>query len=144
MTHRHIAGERDAIDEKLVSLLCQNARMTLTALAKAVSLSRSAVQARIARLEQEKVIIGYRAVRAERTDARTLGAILAITFSQRPCTPVVAKFRHWPEIESYYTVTGPIDAYAVVKVDDAGSLSAFVDRMSAIPGVASVMSAVIL
>lgn len=144
MTARQNAGERDAIDEKLIALLCQNARMTLTALAKAVSLSRSAVQARIARLEQDRVIIGYRAVRAERVDRKCLGAILSITFSQRPCTPVVAKFRHWPEIESYYSVTGPIDAYAVVKVEDAPALAAFVDRMSAIPGIASVMSAVIL
>lgn len=141
---RHIGGGRDAIDDKLIALLCHNARMTLTALAQAVALSRTAVQARISRLERDKIITGYRAVMAEPRDNQSLGAILAITFSQRPCAPVVAKFRHWPEIAHYYSVTGPIDAYMVVRVKGAHALSELVDRLSGLPGVGSVQSAVML
>lgn len=147
MADRQIGGLRDAIDEKLVSLLCGNARMTLTALARELLLSRTAVQARMARLERDKVIIGYQAVLGARgavgADAG-LGAVLSITFSQRPCSPVVEKFRHWPEITNYYSVTGPHDAYVVVKVGDAQALSYLVDRLSALSGVASVRSAVVL
>jgi Lrp/AsnC family leucine-responsive transcriptional regulator len=137
-------GGRDAFDEKLIALLCQNARMTLTALAKAVALSRTAVQARIARLERDKIIVGYRAQLGEVHDIRSVGAVLCITFSQRPCAPVVAKFRHWPEIEAFYSVTGPIDAYVVVKVESTHALSALVHKLSAMPGVAAVNSAVII
>ena len=118
--------------------------MTLTALAQGVGLSRTAVQARIARLEREKVIVGYRAVLAEPRDDRGLGAVISIVFSQRPCFPVVAKFRHWPEITDYYSVTGAIDAYMVVRVKDAQALADLVDRLSAISGVGSASSAVIL
>jgi Lrp/AsnC family transcriptional regulator, leucine-responsive regulatory protein len=144
---RHIGGARDAIDEKLVLLLCENARMTLTALAHELALSRTAVQARMARLERDKVIVGYRAVLGDRSDTRDedrLGAVLSITFSQRPCAPVVEKFRHWSEIVHYYSVTGPLDAYMVVRVENAQELSGLVDRLSSIPGVASVRSAVVL
>jgi Lrp/AsnC family leucine-responsive transcriptional regulator len=140
---RQIGGGRDAIDEKLISLLCRNARMTLTALAQGVSLSRTAVQARMARLERDGVIVGYRAVMGER-DEDALSAVLSVTFSQRPCFPVVEKFRDWPEIAHYYSVTGPLDAYVVVRVRNAQELSRFVDRLSAIPGVGSVRSAVVL
>jgi Lrp/AsnC family leucine-responsive transcriptional regulator len=140
---RQIGGGRDAIDEKLIALLCRNARMTLTALAQGVSLSRTAVQARMARLEREKVIVGYRAVMGERDDD-SLSAVLSVTFSQRPCFPVVEKFRDWPEIAHYYSVTGPLDAYVVVRVKNAQDLSRFVDRLSAVPGVGSVRSAVVL
>jgi Lrp/AsnC family leucine-responsive transcriptional regulator len=143
-TDRQIGGGRDAIDEKLISLLCRNARMTLTALAQGVSLSRTAVQARMARLERDGVIVGYRAVMGERSDGDSLSAILSVTFSQRPCSPVVEKFRDWPEIAHYYSVTGPLDAYVVVRVKSAQDLSRLVDRMSAIPGVGSVRSAVVL
>jgi DNA-binding Lrp family transcriptional regulator len=80
----------------------------------------------------------------EADDDESLRAVLSITFSQRPCSPVVAKFRHWPEITSYYSVTGPLDAYVVVKVGNAQDLSQLVDRMSALAGVASVSSAVVL
>ena len=142
MTDRQIGGGRDAIDDRLITLLTHDARMTLTALAQAVSLSRTAVQARIARLEREKVIVGYRAVLGEAHQSEGLGAILSIVFSQRPCAPVVAKFRHWPEITDYYSVTGPIDAYAVVRVKNVQALSTLVDRLCALPGVASASSAV--
>ena len=136
---------RDAIDEKLIALLRTNARMTLTALSQAVALSRTAVQARMSRLEREKVIVAYRAELGEGQDNEGgLGAILSLTFSQRPCFPVVAKFRHWPEITHYYSVTGPIDAYVVVRVKSTQALSDMVDRLSALPGVGSVSSAVML
>ncbi len=147
MADRQIDGVRDAIDEKLISLLAHKARLTLTALAQELALSRTAVQARMARLERDKVILGYRAVIAERRDVSrgdSLSAVLSISFSQRPCAPVVEKFRHWPEISNYYSVTGPLDAYMVVRVNSAQDLSRLVDRLSALPGVGSVRSAVVL
>ncbi len=144
---RQIGGVRDAIDAKLVSLLCRNARMTLTALAHELALSRTAVQARMGRLERDNVIVGYRAVLGEQADPGErdgLKAMLSITFSQRPCHPVVEQFRHWPEIVDYYSVTGPLDAYVIVKVASAQDLANLVDRLSAIPGVGKVRSAVVL
>lgn len=139
-----IAGARDLVDAKLVSLLRRNARMTLTALAHELALSRTAVQARMARLERDKVIVGYQAVLGREPEDGRLGAVLSVTFSQRPCAPVVAKFRHWPEIEHYYSVTGPQDAYLVVRVANAQALAQLVDRISALAGVDAVRSAVVL
>ena len=141
MADRRIGGVRDSVDERLISLLRRNARMTLTALARELSLSRTAVQARMARLERDRVILGYQALVS---DDEGLGAVLSLTFSQRPCFPVVEKFRHWPEITNYYSVTGPSDAYVVVRVSDALALSQLVDRLSALAGVGSVRSAVVL
>ncbi len=135
---------RDATDHKLLTLLQQDARASLTTLGKAVCLSRTAVQARIARLERDGVIVGYRAVLAQPPADQGVSAMLALTFSQRPCKPVVAKFRPWPEVVSYYSVTGPIDAYVLVRVADVPALGQLVHRFSAIPGVASVSSALVL
>lgn len=140
---RQNAGGRDSIDERLIALLSRDARMTLTALAHTVSLSRTAVQARIARLEREKVILGYRAVIREGAE-NGLGAVLSIVFDQRPCHPVVARFRNWPEIVHYYSVTGPVDAFVVVRVKDAEALAELVDRFSSVSGVGSTSSAVML
>jgi len=147
MTDRRIDGVRDGLDERLISLLRKNARMTLTALARELALSRTAIQARMARLERDKVILGYRAVIDEGTGGSEPGgvsAVLSITFSQRPCRPVVETFRDWPEIAQYYSVTGPLDAYMVVRVNSVPDLSRFVDRLSAVVGVGSVRSAVVL
>ena len=51
----------DKIDKKLVTLLQQNARMPLKALAEQVFLSSPAVSARLERLEKENIIVGYEA-----------------------------------------------------------------------------------
>ena len=144
MADRRMDGLRDGLDEKLVGLLRQNARMTLTALARDMALSRTAVQARMARLERDGVIVGYRAIVDDRRAETGLQAMLSLTFTQRPCAPVVKTFRHWPEIVSYYSVTGPLDGYMLVSVANAQALSALVDRLSAVPGVGSVSSAVVL
>lgn len=144
LNNRQNDGRRDAIDERLIALLEQDARMKLTALAHAVSLSRTAVQGRIAKLEREGVILGYRAVVREHHDDEQLRAILALVFSERPCHPVVKKFRGWPEIVNYYSVTGPVDGYALVSVRDSQALAELVDRFSALPGIASASSAVLL
>ena len=67
--------------------------MTPTALAQKLSLSRTAVQARMARLERDGVIAGYRAVLGVHADPDAeegLEAILGLTYNQRPCAPVVA------------------------------------------------------
>jgi len=144
MSDRRNGGGLDPIDEKLIGLLSTNARMTLTALAHAIPLSRTAVQARIAKLEREGVILGYRAVLGKPAERKKLGAVLNLVFSRRPCAPVVEMFRHWPQIEAYYSLTGPMDGLAIVKVLDSEELSQLINRLSALPGVAQVTSSVIL
>lgn len=49
----------DKIDKKLITLLQENARMSLKALAENVFLSSPAVSARLERLEKEQIIEGY-------------------------------------------------------------------------------------
>lgn len=51
----------DNIDKKLITLLQENARMPLKALAEKVYLSSPAVSARIERLEKEEILTGYAA-----------------------------------------------------------------------------------
>jgi DNA-binding Lrp family transcriptional regulator len=48
----------DAIDRTLLNELRENARCPMALLARKVGLSRTAVQARITRLERDKVIVG--------------------------------------------------------------------------------------
>ena len=53
----------DKIDKKLITLLQNNARMPLKALAENVFLSSPAVSARIERLEKEEIIEGFTSVK---------------------------------------------------------------------------------
>nr|WP_306265968.1 Lrp/AsnC ligand binding domain-containing protein [Pararhizobium sp. IMCC3301] len=52
----------DAFDEKILKVLAQNGRITVTELAETIGLSKSPCQVRLKRLESEGYILGYRAV----------------------------------------------------------------------------------
>ncbi len=49
----------DAIDEKLLLALRENARASTAWLARSVGRSRTSVQSRLERLERDGVIVGY-------------------------------------------------------------------------------------
>ncbi|MGY4397135.1 Lrp/AsnC family leucine-responsive transcriptional regulator [Sphingomonas sp. UYAg733] len=137
-------GEPDATDRRILAALKNNARASATALGQMVNLSRTSVQARIARLERRGDIIGYVAVIRRQDDGATVEAILSLTLGERPCAPVIARFARWPEIVSLYSTAGPIDAVAVVRTGSVAELSRLIDRLSAVAGVQSVQSAIIL
>ncbi|KAA3623572.1 MAG: winged helix-turn-helix transcriptional regulator [Proteobacteria bacterium] len=63
-------GELDQYDTKILDILSQNGRITVTELANQVGLSKTPCQARMKRLESRGYIRGYRAV----LDPERLGA----------------------------------------------------------------------
>ena len=56
------ADQFDAIDRRIVAALSADARLSLSALAEKVGLSKTPVQARLKKLEAAKVIRGYAAI----------------------------------------------------------------------------------
>ncbi len=102
----------DATDRELLSLLRDNARLPVSALAKALHVARGTVQNRLARMERDGTIVGYTvklkpqaedqhiralmtvAVEGNRTD-EVLKACAAIRPSA-PCTPPMAAGTSWP------------------------------------------------
>lgn len=134
----------DETDEKLLALLEQNARRPVVALAKAVGLSRSAVQDRLARLEDSGAIARYTIVRGEeRRPAVT--AILLVRIGVRPCEAVLRRFADWSEIKALWSVAGPtVDAILTVEVDESESLGDLRERLAGVPGVEEIVTAPVL
>ncbi|HEX8193038.1 MAG TPA: Lrp/AsnC family transcriptional regulator [Allosphingosinicella sp.] len=134
----------DATDEKLLALLERDARRPVVALAKAVGLSRSAVQERLARLEESGAIAAYTIVRGEDKSA-AVSAVLLMRIATRPCEAVLRRFADWPEIKALWSVAGPtVDAILAVEAADGESLGDFRERLAAVPGVAEVVTAPVL
>lgn len=136
----------DDIDQKLISLLKRDARKPVVGLAKAVGLSRSAVQGRLARLEQEGTIQGYTVVlgSAASRDNRAK-AVLLLTIGSRPCATVIERFRDWPEIRACGSVAGPvIDAVVIVETSCNEDLGAVRAKLADVPGVTAITTAPVL
>ena len=135
----------DEIDEHLLALLEKDARKPVVALAKAVGLSRTAVQGRLARLEDEGTIRGYTIVRGRPRQGPAVKAVLLACIESRPCATVIQRFQDWPEVIACWSVAGPtLDAVILVEAPSSEALGDLRARLAAVPGVASITTAPIL
>jgi DNA-binding Lrp family transcriptional regulator len=140
-------GQRrlDEIDEHLLSLLEKDARRSVVGLAKAVGLSRTAVQGRLARLEDEGTIRGYTMVRGRSREDAPVRALLLLSIGMRPCATVIRRFEDWPEVTACWSVAGPtIDAVLMVEARSNEALGEVRARLADVPGVTSITTAPIL
>jgi Lrp/AsnC family leucine-responsive transcriptional regulator len=103
----------DDIDRLLVRMLIADGRVTLKTLAEKAGLSISATQARVRRLESDRVITGYTAVIDPPAIGLPLAAFVAIT-PLDPAQPDDApeKLAALEEIEACHSVAGD-DSYTL-------------------------------
>ena len=123
----------DRIDQRILEELHQEARLPMAELARRVHLSRTAAMARVRQLEAGGVIVGYRAEIRWPSEENPLSAMLLLSFSTRPCAPVLAYLRAQPEVRNVWSVSGLHDAIAEVSTPGSEALSALVDRLSGSP-----------
>lgn len=133
----------DAIDRRILELLQADARQPLKAIAGVVGLARSSVAARIARLEAEGVITGYRAeLAADRIGG--VGAVVSLELASTPLPDTVARIVADPAVRRCYSLAGEVDLLVEISAPDSEALNAARDRLSTLPGVTRARTAPIL
>ncbi|MER8759781.1 Lrp/AsnC family transcriptional regulator [Mesorhizobium sp. M0976] len=131
-------------DRQLLMLLAEDARTPIAVLARRLGLSRTTVQARLDRLEQEGVIAGY-GVRL--TDAYEHGLVRAhvmIVLRSKALGAVVRALRALPEVMSVHSVSGAFDLIADVAASSISELDRIIDVIGEVDGVEKTQSSVIL
>jgi Lrp/AsnC family leucine-responsive transcriptional regulator len=135
----------DAIDRRLVDLLCGNARLSYAELARQVGLSAPSVHERVGKLEAAGVIQGYRA--EVRPEAVGLGVTALIGIAQQTGTEiddVVAALHELPEIESCYFLAGDESFLVKARVGTMAELEQLIVRLNRTHGVARTRTMVAL
>lgn len=121
------------IDCKLVQILQMNGRKPTAAIARELNVSRTAVQARIARLEKDGVIVGY-ALEIAPHAGGNVAAIVTLKFNVHPCSLALAVVLLWPGVLRVLFVAGEADAILVVSVVTLQPLAELSDWLLAIDG----------
>lgn len=127
----------DRFDRAILSVLAEDGRISITDLAKRIGLSKSPTQARLRRLEESGIIIGYRAL----LDPILLGldhvAFVEIRLSDtreaalRAFNAAVAKI---PEIEQAHMIAGSFDYLLKVRTRDMAVYRRFLgETISSLP-----------
>ena len=71
---------RDKIDEQILEALRRDSRLPVTNLSRKVGRSRTAVQARLSRLEQDQQILGYTIKEPSTLETDGIGATETMAF----------------------------------------------------------------
>lgn len=113
--------ELDKYDKQLLNLLQQNNRLTTEQLAEKVSLSQSAVQRRITRLRNEKVIEADVSIVAASAAGIGITCVVDVVLhegSSKSIDKFKAAMQQCAEVSQCYYVTGTYDFVLIVNTRD--------------------------
>jgi Lrp/AsnC family leucine-responsive transcriptional regulator len=122
----------DDPDKKLLRLLQQNNKMTADELGKEVNLSASAVQRRLKRLRDEKIIeadISIISPAAAGISVTCIVDVILETGSSKAIERFKATMLKCPEVMQCYYVTGTYDFVLVVNIRDMQHYEQFSKKM---------------
>lgn len=119
----------DALDRRLLGLLAADGRTTMADLGRAVGLSRTAVLARVQRLERDGVIRGYAAEVVLPGGAAAHRARVGVVIRTPDVAGYVRRLAALPGISEIETVTGEYDLIVLVTAPTAAELDAVLDRV---------------
>ncbi len=138
----------DAYDLALLSALQADGRTTHQQLAERVHLSPSQVGRRLARLEADGVITGYRVSLSSQALGLGVVVFVSVKLAHHGDT-IIERFREeillLEEVQECYSVAGEADYLIRVVVPDLPTLAEFtMKRLMRVPGVESVRSNIVL
>jgi DNA-binding Lrp family transcriptional regulator len=125
----------DSVDQHLMALLRQDARLGVATLAHRLGVSRGTVTNRIRRLEDQGVIVGY-TVRV-RPDAQPdlIRAWMSIAVEGNRAREVIQALLGEPGVASLHDTNGRWDLLAELQVANLGELSQVLERVRLIRGI---------
>jgi len=120
----------DTLDERILSELQANGRLTMKALAERVGLSSPAMIERVRRLEERGILAGYRAVVDPASIGRTLSALVSVDVDRRHHEAFLNRLRAEPAVEECHRITGERAFVIKIHVSSTEELEAMIDDLA--------------
>ena len=119
----------DELDRRLLEVLRAEARTSMAELGRQVGLSRTAVLARVRRLEADGVIRGYHADVAEQPRREHVARVGVVVRAPNPSV-YLGRLTSIPEVTEVESVAGEYDLLVRVAADSAARLDGLLDRIN--------------
>lgn len=131
----HHAARIDRTDARLLQALGEDPRASVLSLAERLGLARNTVQARLAHLERDDVLLPFE----RRIDPAALGypvtAVITVRVRQQMLSQVADALAHVPEVVEVLGLSGSTDLLVRVVAPDADDLYRIAGTILATPGI---------
>jgi DNA-binding Lrp family transcriptional regulator len=134
----------DNIDRQLLSLLRNDARMTIAAMAKTVGVSRGTVQNRIARLEADGTVMGYTVRLKSSAEDQSIRAFMTVAVEGNRTDEVLKALRGDPAVCTLYSTNGRWDIVAELRSDSLEAVDRVLGRIRLIDGISNTETSLLL
>jgi DNA-binding Lrp family transcriptional regulator len=134
----------DNTDRQLLSLLRDDARMSVAAMAKALGVARGTVQNRLARLETDGVIIGYTVRLKREAEDQRIRALMTVAVEGNRTDDVLQALRGDPAVCALHTTNGRWDIVAELRTDSLEAVDRVLGRIRQIDGISTTETSLLL
>jgi DNA-binding Lrp family transcriptional regulator len=127
----------DELDQQLVGLLRQNARLSVADLAHKLKVSRGTVTNRLRKLEDGQVIVGYTVRLRPEAQTERIRAWMGVLIDGNRTRQVIASLLGEPGVSALHDTNGRWDLLAELEVGSMKELSDTLERVRLISGIQS-------
>jgi DNA-binding Lrp family transcriptional regulator len=127
----------DEVDNKLLALLRQNARMSIATLAAKLKVSRGTVTNRLNKLEEEGIIVGYTVKLRPDVNPQQIKAWTSIAVDGNRTREVIANLMGEPGVAILADTNGRWDLLAELRAENLQDLAKVLERIRLLKGIAN-------
>ena len=125
----------DSLDQHLLGLLRQDARLTVATLAQKLGVSRGTVTNRLRKLEDEGVIVGYTVRLRPDVQTNDIRAWMSIAVEGNTTRAVIATLLGEPGVATLHDTNGRWDLLAELRAANLAELSKVLERIRLVKGI---------
>ncbi len=127
----------DETDHQLISLLRQDARLSVAALAARLGVSRGTVTNRIRKLEDGNVIVGYTVRLRPDVQHKEIKAWMSIAVEGNQTRAVIASLLGEPGVATLHDTNGRWDLLAELRAENLQDLAKVLERIRLLKGISN-------
>ena len=134
--------QNDSTDKKILQILGNNSRESVSSIGEATRLSETAVRRRIKNMQDAGTI---RRFTVEQDDANSTKAIVLVSVDSATDTALVSKkLKKLSDIRTVYEITGQYDIAVIMSAENIASINGSIDALRKVTGVSDTNTVIIL
>lgn len=138
------AFQLDDKDRQLLSLLREDARMPIAALARALDVARMTAVERLKRLEKAGIIAGYTVRLSEEALRGRMKVHALLRVDPKKGEAVVQALHRIDQVRAVFAISGIFGYMALIEAETTGEIDNVLDAIGSINGVDSTQSSIVL